>query len=142
MILFFDSSALAKRYVQEIGTTAVLNLIERAELLLASRLTWLEVTTAVARIARSGRLTTPNEVIRALDEDFSMLIGILEITPRVIADARKAVLQHDLRAGDAIQLATALTARVLHGGDILFVCADQRLIVAARSESIDTVVPA
>jgi predicted nucleic acid-binding protein len=141
LILFFDSSALVKRYVREIGTEAVLDLIHRAELLLASRLTWLEITSAIVRVAQSGRLSAPSEIIRAVDDDFSTLIGILEVTPAVIADARQAALRHGLRAADAVQLATALTARLWHGDDIRFVCADQRLLAAARSESIDTVEP-
>lgn len=141
MILVFDSSALAKRYVRESGTEAVLDLIQSAELVLASRLTWVEITSAVVRVARTGRLPESGEVIRAIDDDFSTLIGILEVTPSIIADARRASILHGLRAADAIQFATARTASSWHGEETKFVCADRELLAAIRSEGMDTISP-
>jgi len=139
--LFFDSSALAKRYLQEVGTDSVLRLIDEAELVLASRLCWLEVTSAVARVARDGLLRETDEVIQALDDDFATLIGILEVTPIVVADARRLALRHALRAADAVHLATVLVAVLWHGADTFFVCSDQRLLAAAKTEKLQVIDP-
>ena len=141
MILVLDSSALAKRYLRETGTEAVLDLIRSAKSVLASRLTWVEITSAVVRVARTGRLPESGEIIRAIDDDFSTVIGIMEVTPAIIADARRATILHGLRAADAIQFATARTASSWHGDETKFVCADRELLAAMRSEGIDTILP-
>ena len=141
MIFFFDSSALAKRYVREPGTDSVLDLIRGAESLLASRLTWLEVTSAVSRATRERSLTKSEEILRSLDEDFATLIEILEVTPAVISDARRIAIRHALRAGDAVQLATAHTARLWHGDSVRFVCSDRKLLDTARAEGLEATDP-
>ena len=141
MICFFDSSALAKRYVEEAGTAMVLDLIDRAESVSASRLTWVEITSAVARLVPSDRTAVRDDIIRALDDDFSVLVNILEATPSVMADARKAVLRHQLRTADAIQLASAMTAMSWYGKDVRFVCAGKKLLAAAITEQMEVVEP-
>ena len=142
MNYFFDSSALVKRYVAEPGTEVVLSLVGRAELCLASRFTWLEVLSAVVRVFKEGTLSNARGVIRALDEDFHALLGIVEITPALMAEARRLTIQHALRAADSVQLSSALSARAIHSADIRFVCADQRLNEAAASEGLAVLNPA
>jgi len=139
--LFIDSSALAKRYVRESGTDLVLTLFDQAQQVLASRLTWLEVTAAVARIARTGSLSAPEAVLRALDDDFAIRISILEVSSAVISDARQLANRHELRAADSVQLATALTARSWHGADTRFLCSDRRLVAAAVAEELTAINP-
>ena len=141
MILFLDSSTLAKRYVQEPGTDVVLDLMGRAEFLSASRLTWVEVTSAITRAARDGSLHNADECTRALDDDFSVVIDIIEVTANVIADARRLVRRHGLRAGDAVQLASLQAATLRYGKPVRFVCSDRRLVATAREEGAETVDP-
>lgn len=143
MILFFDSSALAKRYVRETGTGVVLDLVRRAERLFASRLTWLEVTSAVTRAARERQITNADEIIRALDDDFAVLINILEVTPTVISDARSLARRHGLRAGDAMQLASALyaIAKAEWSEQLVFVSSDNELNRAAEKERLTVLNP-
>lgn len=138
MITFFDSSALAKRYVAETGTDVVLRLIDDAELVLASRLTWLEVTAAVSRAARDGVITKADEIVKALDEDFAVLININEVTPTVVSEARTFALRHVLRAGDALQLATAMAAMAQWEARdrFRFVSSDLELNRAAEQEKL------
>lgn len=141
MILFLDSSALVKRYVQEAGTEAVLELIQQSALAVASRLTWLEVTSAVTRRTRGSALLRADEVIRALDDDFSVLIDIVEVTGSVIADARGFSRRHSLRAGDAVQLASVKEAKARYGEGVSFICSDKKLLATARSEGFEAVDP-
>lgn len=141
MIAYFDSSALAKRYIGEVGTHVVLDIFAHAQLILSSRLGWLEVVSAVSRLFRENKLRCADEVIRAVDEDFATVIGIIEVSSQVIAEARGLTMQHGLRAGDAIQLASTLSARAWHGADIVFVCADERLNTIARLCSVPVINP-
>jgi len=141
VILFFDSSSLAKRYVREPGTEAVLSLMTRAELLSASRLTWVEVTSAITRAGRDRSLENADEYIRALDDDFSVVIDIIDVTANVIADTRRLVRRYGLRAGDAVQLASVQEATIRYGKPVRFVCSDRRLVTTAREEAVDTLDP-
>jgi len=130
VIVFLDSSALVKRYVREAGTEALLNLIQRSALMVASRLTWLEVTSAVTRRARGSALLRADEVLRALDDDFS-----------VLADARGFARRHGLRAGDAVQLASAKEAETRYAERVSVICSDKKLLATARLEGFETVDP-
>jgi predicted nucleic acid-binding protein len=49
------------------------------------------------------------------------------------------VTRRALRAGDAVQLASALYLQTRTGGKIQFVAYDMRLIEAARAEGLKTV---
>jgi len=141
VIVFLDSSALVKRYVREAGTEALLNLIQRSALMVASRLTWLEVTSAVTRRARGSALLRADEVLRALDDDFSVLIDIIDVTGSVIADARGFARRHGLRAGDAVQLASAKEAETRYAERVSVICSDKKLLATARLEGFETVDP-
>lgn len=141
MILLFDSSALAKRYVREPGSDTVLVLVGGAELLSASRLTWVEVTSAITRAGRDEDLENADECVRALDHDFSITIDIIEVNANVIAGARRLVRRHGLRAGDAVQLASVQEAVHQYGKPVRFVSSDRRLVATARAEGIETIDP-
>jgi predicted nucleic acid-binding protein len=138
---FFDSSALVKRYVAESGTAAVLKIVREAEVCIASRLAWLEITSAVARASSAGTLSDASAVLRALDDDFCTLIAILEVSPPLLADARRLTLKHTLSAADAIQLSSVLVARTLHGAGTMLISSDRELNTAAAEEGIAVLDP-
>jgi len=139
--LYVDSSALAKRYLSEVGTETLLGLIKQAESVVASRLTWLELTSVVARRARQQALPFAEEVFRSLDEDFSILIEIVELKHSVMSDARLIAKRHALRGGDSIQLASAKDARTNYGAELRFVASDRRLLDAAQAEGFTVLDP-
>jgi len=76
-----------------------------------------------------------------VDDDFCVLVGIVEVTPAVISDARRLTLKHPLRAADAVHLSSVLMSRSLHGTDVRFVCSDRKLNDAAASEGLNVVDP-
>jgi predicted nucleic acid-binding protein len=82
-----------------------------------------------------------DEVIQALDDDFSVLIDIVEVTGNVIADARRFCRRHSLRAGDAVQLASAKEAKARHGEGVRFISSDKKLLATARLEGFEAVDP-
>jgi uncharacterized protein len=69
---FLDSSALLKRYIPEIGTTWVQNLTAKASgnTLLISRITSVEILSAIARRQREGSLTS--DQVRELGTNLSV----------------------------------------------------------------------
>jgi predicted nucleic acid-binding protein len=141
VIQFLDSSALVKRYVDEAGTQTVVEVTQQLGPLVASRLTWLEVTSAVARRGPGNALLLVDEVLRALDDDFANLIEIVELTYSVIAGARSHARRYGLRAGDAIQLASLGEAKMLYADVVRLISSDRKLLDCAVLEGFRTLDP-
>lgn len=129
MRVYFDSSAFAKRYIDETSTADVLAWCERASELALSVIAVPEVISAFCRLQREGRLTDAQYQIikRALMLDIADAL-ICDTTPQVIQHAVKALENHALRGMDAIHLGAALacTAEV-------FISADARQCRAAEA---------
>ena len=130
-----------KRYVREPGAVSVRRLLE-ADPAAASRLSEVEVASALIRRAREGAFTAEerDRALASLENDFATLI-IVEFTTAITADARALLLRHRLRAGDAVQLASCLYLQREIGQALPFVAFDDQLAQAARHEGL-TVVPA
>ena len=130
-----------KRYVREPGAVSVRRLL-KADPAAASRLSEVEVASALIRRAREGAFTAEerDRALASLENDFATLI-IVEFTTAITADARALLLRHRLRAGDAVQLASCLYLQREIGQALPFVAFDDRLAQAARQEGL-TVVPA
>lgn len=132
-MIFVDASALVKRYVREQHSVKVRHLLA-ARPVAISRLSEIEVPSALARLVRERRLS-----IRARERALAAFVvdltswHVVEMTTAVTALARTALVQHELRAGDAIQLASAIWLRrtVSLTGLLAF---DTRLVAAALAE--------
>ncbi|MEP6478215.1 MAG: type II toxin-antitoxin system VapC family toxin [Rhodoglobus sp.] len=135
MRVYMDSSALAKRSLDEPESARLEEAIERlaqeGNALLSSALTWIELT----RTLRS-RLEDepPAEVAELVD---AALTGVLEypIDEQVVGLARR-IGPSTLRSLDAIHLATATLL------DVDLVCAyDKRLLQSASELGFRTISP-
>ena len=135
MRVYFDSSAFAKRYIDETGTADVLAWCGRASELALSVIAVPEMISAFRRLQREGRLTDAQYQIikRALMLDIADAL-ICDTTPQVIQHAVKALENHTLRGMDAIHLGAALacTAEV-------FISADARQCRAAEAFGLQVV---
>lgn len=125
-----------KRYVREPDAVSVRRLL-KAGSAAASRLSEVEVASALIRRAREGAFTVDerDRALASLTDDFAALI-IVEFTPEITADARALVLRHNLRAGDAVQLASCLRLQREMRQTLPFVAFDDRLAEAARHEGL------
>ena len=134
MIHFLDASALVKRYVRESGSEAVASLLRRARFPTISRLSVAEVPAALARRAR--RRDVDPELARGAADRFRADIadlGVVEVRPRVLSRAADLVWEADLRAYDAVQLASAVELSKQVDAAVTFVGADAALLRAAQS---------
>jgi predicted nucleic acid-binding protein len=99
-----------------------------------SRLSEFEVPSALARLARERRLParSRDRAVTAFVTDVAAW-HIFEMSADVGALARELLPRHDLRAGDAIQLASAVWLRqtVSVSGVLAF---DTQLVIAAHAE--------
>ena len=137
MRVYFDSSALIKRSVQEAESDAVEAAFDRYvsedAVIISSSLAWVEVSRALRTRLDSGSYGE-DEIHDAVE---GALAGVAErlITGEVIGLARR-VAPPLLRTLDAIHIATAI---VLDVDEV--VVYDDRLIDACRSNGLTTAVP-
>jgi hypothetical protein len=131
---YFDASALVKRYVQESGTSTVRTLLRRPGAA-TSRLSEAELSSAFCRRLREGTLTERQyeRSLSALRADLARL-EVVELSPEIVAGVHPLLARHGLRAGDALQLASALALREAVTADLVVVVYDDRLHRAAKAE--------
>jgi len=127
---------LAKRYVQEPGSASVRRQLKTGRSA-TSRLSVIEIASALARRERQGAFTTAerDRAVRRLNADLAAYI-LVELTPELSGDAQTLLLRHALRSGDAVQLASCLYLQRETGQRVLFAAFDERLNNAARAEGL------
>lgn len=132
---YFDSSALARRYLEEPDSAAVLARLEQPAA--TSRLTHVEVASAITRRCREEKLSPlqRDRALHALARDMNDLM-VVELTPEVVTAANGILTRHTLRAADAIHLASCAWLAHEFGTDIPFVVFDERLRAAAIDEGL------
>jgi uncharacterized protein len=131
---FFDSSAFAKRYVEEPGSQVVDSLCQEATEMALSVLCVPEIISALNRRLREGILT-PREYAEAkqyLSQDIRDAV-IVNLVPQVVSTCTKILEASPVRAADALQIACALEWETE-----LFVSADKRQIFAAKKAGLNT----
>lgn len=141
---FLDSSALAKRYVREIGTAWVTQILHptAGNAIHLARITGVEVVSAIARRGRTGSLPAPLVVaaLAQLRADFGTIFHFTDLAPFLLDRAMDLAEVHPLRGYDAVQRAAALHVNVLclrRGQSALtFVSADAVLNAAAAAEGL------
>jgi predicted nucleic acid-binding protein len=96
-----------------------------------------ECVSAISRRERRRELAQA-AVQRALDRLTSLETGWNEVqaVPAVESRARRLLRVHDLRAGDALQLAASLVAAEDQPGSLEFVSLDDRLNISAEREGL------
>lgn len=136
MIAYFDASALVKHYVQEVGSDLVQHWL-LAPRPATSRWSQVEILSAISRRSREGHVTVAerNAMAANLSHDLGGFL-VVELTDEVIAASDSLFTRHPLRAGDCVQLASALVLKQRTGQPIMFHGFDQRLNTAAVSEGL------
>ena len=144
-VYFLDSSALAKRYLPKTGSDWICDLLNPSSgnEATVSRITHVELTSAVIRRTRGGSLTQDqaDAILSQFKEDVVSEFVTLEITPAVLDEAIGLVVKHRLRAYDSAQFATACELKRQMSGldlaDFRFISADSELNTAAVAEGLD-----
>lgn len=141
---FCDSSAIAKRYISETGTSWLIGLMRptaKNEFAVA-QITGVEVVSAISRRHRGNFLTTvqADKAIYRFLRDFNNRFGVVKIDDAIIRNAIYLAQTHVLRGYDAVQLASAiaLDAKLSKLGlqPFIFLSADNNLNSAANAEGL------
>lgn len=137
MITYVDTSSFFKLLVLEDGTDKVEKLWADADEIAAARLLQVEAHAALAQGRRLGHLSDLQAFkARNLFETLWDEIIIVEQTPRVAEKACELASVVNLRALDAIHLASAIEV-----GASIVTSADRRMVLAAQQIGFDVVDP-
>jgi uncharacterized protein len=141
-IFYADSSVLVKRHVSEIGSVWVQNLVLPAlnNSIITAKLSVIEVFSAFNRRKREATISQID--YNDFAKDFSTISNneyhLLDLTDSIIVESQGLLETHPLRAGDAIQLATAIYARnMLQNSGLsapIFLASDNNLLDSAIAE--------
>jgi uncharacterized protein len=139
---YFDTSAIVKRYLVEMGSTWVSTLVVPAagNVIVICDLTAVEFFSTTARRQREATLTPANALIlqtRFL-ADFEREYLSIPLEDVVLSRARNLLTRYPLRSLDAIQLACALEAVNALGESMTFISGDNNLLAAAAAENFHT----
>jgi predicted nucleic acid-binding protein len=148
--IFFDASALVKRYVPEVGTDVVNESFRLVPLdqMACSRLGVLELVSILQRKRNVDRITNAlyQQVFVELDAEILQAEGFA-ITSTDIFDLSGTInfiVAHNINATDAVILRSALTLQQTlraSGDDIVLRTADKRLARAAQAEDVTIIAP-
>lgn len=128
MRVFLDSSALAKRYVDEAGTAGVLEWCDKATELALSVIAVPELISAFRRLVREGRLTDTQYAQLKADLRADLVDALVcDTSPQVVQRAIDALELAPLGGMDAVHVGSALVS----GADV-FISADARQCAAAE----------
>ena len=140
---YLDTSALSKRYVQEVGTEWIRALASQDEhTLLTARVTMVEVYSALARRKREESVPPADCAIatQAFAAHCATEYEFVELDLNVVNLARGLLDRYPLRAYDAVQLASATVANqaldAAHLAGLVFLSADDRLNTIAAAEGL------
>jgi uncharacterized protein len=135
VILYLDTSALVKLYVEEVHSDYVRGWVDEAEIVAACRVAYPEAVSAVSRRHRTGDIATGafRSTLRALRRDW----GRLAVVDFDEIEAGRLAARHGLRGVDALHLSSAaLLASSPAGPDVLFASFDAALNRAASRERL------
>lgn len=139
MILYTDTSALVKNYLEEANSRDVRRLIEDSRQIVTSVLTELEVTSTLERAKHGRRINSPSyrTAVESFERDLHReAIALIAISPAIIDDAKQVIKHHRLRPPDAIQLASARHAMKAISPLSEFLCFDEAIVEVAKREGL------
>lgn len=132
-MLFCDTSALMKLYVNEAGSAQMLALAQSATSIFVAEITWVEMRAALAQRVRlqSTPPLAADEALDRLRKEWSQF-------QKIAADAKLLDMAGDLaaafglRAYDSVQLAAASAVHKATSGQMRMCCFDKQMNVAAK----------
>lgn len=128
MLTYFDSSAFAKRFIEETGSDEIEKICLESDSIALSSICFPEIISALNRRLRENNITKKEYLLikDKMLEEFDSL-EIINVVPEVIAKSIYLLEKNNLRTLDAIHIASALLWK-----SELFVSADKRQIFAAK----------
>lgn len=128
MNLYLDASAIVKRFVVEVGSVEIGQVVAEARLVGTALISRAEVAAAMARAVRMQALKpkAAAHLLEAFRDHWANLVR-LPVTEGVVTRADALAWEYGLRGYDAVHLAAALTWQEALGLPVVLATFDQAL---------------
>ncbi len=136
MILYADTSAVVPLLIAEPTSQACGELWDAADVIVATRLLYVEASAALAQAQRLDRISPAEqrEALSILDELWSV-VDVIELGEGLMTAASTMAMIHGLQGYDATHCAAAVA---LKDDELVAASADRRLLSAWRAEGLAT----
>jgi predicted nucleic acid-binding protein len=136
-MIYLDSSALVKRYIEEDGSDKVNALLEERSVAAASRLAYPEILAAITRRHKAKEIETGafERIKKAFKFDWASFV-VVEFHKEVFQFIDEIIIKYALKGADSVHLASALWLKKAMKEDVVFVASDLELIKAAKAEKL------
>ena len=136
-MIYWDTSALVKQFLAEVGTEEVLAFRTQDLPHATSMITYSETFSALRRRARERFLSVARyrTAMDLFKRDWPAFVRV-QLDEEIIMLSAKLIERHPLRTLDAIHLASVLQLQQLVGEPSLFVSSDSQLLQAATAENV------
>lgn len=137
-IIYFDTSALVKKYVLEPGSDQIGAYYAKAEMVGTVMMTFPEMASALSRGMRMKKISAEEAhcAWNAFEKDSDMMY-LVDISHPLISRASTLVWEHGLRGYNAVHLSSYLTWKEALGVEISLATFDVELWRAARGLNIE-----
>lgn len=137
-MIYFDSSALVKRYIEEQGSDKVNALLKDGSYAVVSRLAYPEILAAITRRHKAGDIETCGfeRIKKAFKADWAFL-AVVEMHKELFQSIDEVIARHALKGADSIHLSTALWLKKTTKRNVVFVASDLELLKAAKAEKLE-----
>lgn len=138
-MIYWDSSALIKKYLMENGSDAVLQKLSADPLIVTSQLAYPEILATFARKLREKAMPAKayQSACHSFEADWKAMT-IVHLDDAILSRVRNLLARHQLRSADVVHLASALyVAERTRFPSLPFACADNRLLHAAGQEGLE-----
>jgi predicted nucleic acid-binding protein len=141
VILYLDTSALIKLYVDEEGAPQVRTGVRDADVAATCEIAYAELRAALARHHRDGSLkaTEYRRALRDLHNDWQQFV-LITVGSSLVRDAGELAERYRLRAYDAVHLASSLVVQAQTKEPVQFACWDRTLMEAAGKAGLQALI--
>jgi len=138
-VIYLDTSALIKRFVNEKGSPLVRSIVQRKGAIATAKIAYAEIFAGLTRKLREGNLSKTQYALacRQFESDWHAYLRV-ELEDDILLLARDLIQRRPLRGFDAVHLASALRLKVALGEEITFAASDERLLKAAEAEKLES----
>lgn len=133
MIVYIESSALAKQYLEEKQGKDVGDLLEKADAMATSMISRIEVSAALAKAVRKDWTTDENakRALRKFHRQWTD-IPVITVSEAIVEQADILAWDYALRGYDAVHLASAIAYQESILQEVFFASFDRGLRNAAQ----------
>jgi predicted nucleic acid-binding protein len=139
-VIYLDTSALVKRFVNEKGSALVQSLVRGTNAVATAKIAYAEIFAGLARKLREGNLSKAQHSVacRQFESDWQAYVRV-ELQDDILVLARDLIQRHPLKGFDAVHLASALGLQIALAEEIRFAAADKNLLKAAQAEKLEPI---